>query len=107
MQAVDALAKRLVHPAARLRASRQDVVHLGSRLAFALTHRLHACGAQLERLRTALSGLDPSAVLARGYSITRDAHGKVVADSARVAEGDVVHTTLARGWIESAVRRKG
>jgi exodeoxyribonuclease VII large subunit len=107
MQAVDALTKRLVHPAARLRASRQNVVHLGSRLAFALSHRLHSCGAQLDRLRTALSGLDPGAVLARGYSITRDAQGKVVADSARVAEGEVLKTTLARGWIESAVRRKG
>jgi exodeoxyribonuclease VII large subunit len=107
MQAVDALAKRLVHPAARLRASRQNVVHLGSRLAFALSHRLHSCGAQLERLRTALSGLDPGAVLARGYSITRDAQGKVIADSAQVAEGEVLNTTLARGWIESAVRRKG
>jgi exodeoxyribonuclease VII large subunit len=82
-------------------------LHLGSRLAFALSHRLHACSAQLDRLRTALSGLDPTAVLARGYSITRDAQGKVVADSAQVAEGDVLSTTLARGWIESAVRRKG
>jgi exodeoxyribonuclease VII large subunit len=107
MQAVDALTKRLLHPEARLRASRQHVVHLGSRLAFALSHRLHSCGAQLERLRTALSGLDPGAVLARGYSITRDAQGKVIADPAQVAEGDVLNTTLARGWIESAVRRKG
>jgi exodeoxyribonuclease VII large subunit len=107
MQAVDALTKRLVHPAARLHASRQNAIHLGSRLAFALSHRLHSCGAQLERLRTALAGLDPSAVLARGYSITRDARGKVVADSAQVTDADVLKTTLARGWIESAVRRKG
>jgi exodeoxyribonuclease VII large subunit len=107
MQAVDALTRRLLHPAARLKASRQEVVHLGSRLGFALSHRLHSCGAQLERLRTALSGLDPTAVLARGYSITRDAQGKVVADAARIAEGDVLQTTLARGWIESQVRRKG
>jgi exodeoxyribonuclease VII large subunit len=107
MQAVDALTRRLVHPASRLKASRQHVVHLGSRLGFALSHRLHSCGAQLERLRTALSGLDPGAVLARGYSITRDAQGKVIADAGRLAEGDVLKTTLARGWIESEVRRKG
>src|SRR3954471_18679322 len=99
MQAVDALTRRLVHPAARLKASRQEVLHLGSRLGFALSHRLHSCGAQLERLKTALSGLDPTSVLARGYSITRDAQGKVVADAAKLAQGDVLTTTLARGWI--------
>jgi exodeoxyribonuclease VII large subunit len=107
MQAVDALTRRLLHPAARLKASRQEVLHLGSRLGFALSHRLHSCGAQLERLKTALSGLDPTSVLARGYSITRDAQGKVVADAAKLAQGDVLTTTLARGWIESEVRRKG
>ena len=52
-------------------------------------------------------GLDPNAVLARGYSITRNAAGEVLRDAARVAEGERLVTTLSKGWIESEARRKG
>jgi exodeoxyribonuclease VII large subunit len=45
-------------------------------------------------------------VLARGYSITRNAAGEVLRDAGRVAEGERLHTTLARGALESEVRRK-
>ena len=66
-------------------------------------------GPQLKAIVTILEEMEDSLVILerRGYSITRDAQGKVVADAARVAEGDVLQTTLARGWIESQVRRKG
>jgi exodeoxyribonuclease VII large subunit len=46
-------------------------------------------------------------VLERGYSLTRDAQGEVVRDASRVAEGERLTTTLARGWIESEVTKKG
>jgi exodeoxyribonuclease VII large subunit len=45
-------------------------------------------------------------VLARGYSITRDASGEVLRDAARVGEGSRISTTLARGSLESEVRKK-
>jgi exodeoxyribonuclease VII large subunit len=68
---------------------------------------MEAAGARLEALRAGLTNLDPTAVLGRGYSITRDASGVLLRDAARVREGERVTTTLARGWIESDVRRKG
>jgi exodeoxyribonuclease VII large subunit len=46
-------------------------------------------------------------VLERGYSLTRTAKGDVVVDASRVGEGEVLTTTLAKGWIESEVRKKG
>jgi exodeoxyribonuclease VII large subunit len=46
-------------------------------------------------------------VRARGYSITRAADGRVLRDSAAVAEGERLITTLARGWVESEARRRG
>ena len=107
MQAVDGLARRLVHPADRVRTSRQLVVQLAARLASANARLLDAAAARLERLRTGLSGLDPNAVLARGYSITRDASGQVLRDASRVAEGERLVTTLSKGWVESEARRKG
>jgi exodeoxyribonuclease VII large subunit len=129
MQAVDALARRVVHPAERVRASRRLLAQLAARLASAAARsldaarfrlaaaapqlrsaharRMDAARAELERLRVALAGLDPVAVLARGYSITRRASGEVLRDAQRAAEGERVHTTLAKGWLESEVRRRG
>src|SRR3954470_9404376 len=73
MQKLDGTARRLVHPAERLRSHLQTLAHLRTRLAFAFGHRVHRASARLERVQASLAGLDPSAVLGRGYSITRNA----------------------------------
>jgi exodeoxyribonuclease VII large subunit len=105
-QALDGCARRLVHPASRLHAHRQLVGQLGARLAFAFAHAVHRAGARLGRLQASLASLDPAAVLARGYSITRNAAGELLRDAAAVREGDRLTTTLARGELESEVRKK-
>jgi len=105
-QALDGCARRLVHPASRLHAHRQLVGQLGARLAFAFAHSVHRAGARLGRLQASLASLDPAAVLARGYSITRNAAGELLRDAAAVREGDRLTTTLARGELESEVRKK-
>jgi exodeoxyribonuclease VII large subunit len=107
MQAVDALARRLVHPAERLRSYQDRVAHLGARLSFGLAHRLTSCRGSLQRLEAALRNLGPQEVLARGYSITQDAEGNVVRSAARLDPGAKLRTTLAQGWLESELKRKG
>jgi exodeoxyribonuclease VII large subunit len=107
MQRVDALSRRLVHPRERLRTSRQLLEQLAARLSSAAARRLDNFAAQLAALKAGLVSLNPGAVLERGYSLTRDAAGEVVVDAAQVAEGDRVTTTLAKGWVESEVRKKG
>ena len=107
MQMVDALARRLVHPRERLRTSRQMLEQLTARLSSAASRRLENFAAQLAQLKAGLVGLNPTAVLERGYSLTRNAQGEVVVDASRVAEGERLTTTLAKGWIESEVRKKG
>jgi exodeoxyribonuclease VII large subunit len=107
MQMVDALSRRLVHPRERLRTSRQLLEQLAARLSSAAARRLDNFAAQLAQLKAGLLSLNPSAVLERGYSLTRNAAGEVVVDAGRVAEGDRLTTTLAKGWIESEVRKKG
>jgi exodeoxyribonuclease VII large subunit len=104
-QAVDSPARRLVHPAARLRAHRELVTQLGARLAFALSHRVHRCQAHLARLNATLVSLDPTAVLARGYSITYDRAGNVLRSAAGLREGDPITTTLATGRVASEVKK--
>ncbi|MBI2754311.1 MAG: exodeoxyribonuclease VII large subunit [Betaproteobacteria bacterium] len=107
MQGLDALARRIVHPAERLRASRQLVAQLAARLAAGTGRQLDGFLSRLALSRTSLQSLDPTAVLARGYSITLNVNGDVLRDSNTVNEGERLTTTLARGWIESEVRRKG
>ena len=45
-------------------------------------------------------------ILRRGYSITRDAAGKIVRDAAQVALGDDLSIRLARGELGATVREK-
>ena len=45
-------------------------------------------------------------ILRRGYSITRDAAGRIVRDAAQVALGDDLSTRQARGELGATVREK-
>jgi exodeoxyribonuclease VII large subunit len=104
-QAVDACARRLVHPAERLRGHQQMVTQLSARLGFSFLHSIRSCEAKLARLQAALGGMDPAAVLARGYSITYSASGEVLRDAAQVRNGERLRTTLARGEVHSEVKK--
>ncbi len=107
MQAVDALARRLVHPAERLRTSRQHLGHLAARLAAATAQHLNEFLRRLDVAGARLESLGHDAVLARGYSVTLNARNEVVRDAAAVAVGERIVTGLARGSIESEVKSKG
>src|SRR5512145_224133 len=104
-QAFDAFARRLVHPAQRLRSYRELVAQLTARLAFAFSHKVHRCQAHLGQLRATLASVDPTAVLARGYSITYSASGEVLRTAAAVRPGERIRTTLAQGRLESEVKK--
>jgi exodeoxyribonuclease VII large subunit len=107
MQAVDALARRLVHPAERLRASRQHLGHLAARLAAATAQHLGEFRRRVDVAQARLAGLGHEAVLARGYSLTLHADRRVVRDPASVRDGERIVTVLARGELESDVRKRG
>jgi exodeoxyribonuclease VII large subunit len=106
MQRVDGLARRLVHPAERLRTTGQHLEHLRLRLRTAASRQLEQAGAALRHAESALGGLNPRAVLARGYSLTLNEKREIVRDASRVALGERIFTTLAQGGLESEVRRK-
>ena len=103
-QGLDACTRRLVHPRERLRAHGSLVGQLSARLGFAFLHRLRGGEAKLARLQAGLAGLDPQAVLQRGYSITYGASGAVLRDAAQAKPGERLRTRLARGEVESDVK---
>ena len=104
-QALDSCARRLVHPAERLRSYQQLMIQLFARLGFAFSHRVHRGQAHLAQLSASLLSLDPTAVLERGYSITTTASGAVLRDASTVRPGERVRTRLAKGEIESEVKK--
>jgi exodeoxyribonuclease VII large subunit len=61
---------------------------------------------RLAHLVAVLKERSPQTVLDRGYSITRDAAGRVVRDAAQVALGADVSIYLARGELGATVSRK-
>ena len=60
----------------------------------------------LTHLEATLQALNPSAALARGYSIIRDAEtGEVMVDAAQLEVGQELSVTLARGGAVATVER--
>jgi exodeoxyribonuclease VII large subunit len=127
MQRVDLARRRLLTPAERLARSRERLAEYGRRMRRALpdveaarrenarwSARLRAAAernrqvraSRLEALRANLAHLDPTQVLARGYSIVRDAGGHVRRTSDGLAEGAALDITFSEGGAEARVTRR-
>ncbi len=100
--------------AQRLRAASSDFVRLQDRqtnLSERLLKAMRAGQAQrLVRVDNAaqhLILLDPTKVLARGYSMVQDANGSVVSDAGQVEIGAELRITFAKGWARTEVEERG
>ena len=76
------------------------------RLSAAMQRTLDRHDARLVALQQHLQLLDPQRVLARGYSMVRDAHGKIVVSSERIALGEQLDITFAQGGARAVVQEK-
>jgi len=124
-QRLDQASRRLLTPAQRIARDRERLAQHARGLRRALPD-LAAAGREIDRaarrmaaavarsvaqrarhvaaLHASLGHLDPTRVLARGYSIVRDADGSVRRSSAGLAAGDVLDVTFSEGGAETAVR---
>jgi exodeoxyribonuclease VII large subunit len=59
---------------------------------------------RLAQLEAVLKERSPRTILERGYSITRDAEGKIIRDSIQIAVGSEVSIHLAKGELEAVVK---
>ena len=75
------------------------------RLNSAMTVYLARQDARLLALHQHVQYLDPQQVLARGYSVVRDATGQVVSSSAAIAVGDNLQLIFAQGGAMVAVQK--
>ena len=106
---VELLAQRLAHRAPRIAPAQQGVRVLAEHLRRAHARLLTARRTGLQSAAAQLRAFDPHHTLARGYAIVRDADGAIVRDAARLAPGQRLELSLARGGATvdvSQVRRQ-
>ena len=128
MQAVDYLQRRLVHPAQQLQRQTQQLDQFQQRMQRAsayhhqqehwqwqsLAERLIKASRTAQAQRSVRTDnvaqhlilLDPTKVLARGYSMVQDARGAVVSDAGRVTVGAELQITFAKGWVRTEVKKR-
>ncbi len=75
----------------------------GERLARSARGRLQTVAARLDGFERVAHGLAPERVLARGFSVTRDASGRAMRSADQIGYGDLVTTRLADGSFRSRV----
>jgi exodeoxyribonuclease VII large subunit len=61
---------------------------------------------RLAQLESVLRERSPRTILERGYSITRDAAGRIVRDATQVAIGEDVAIHLARGELAAVIKNR-
>jgi len=88
---------------AHLRTHEAALAVAGARLAPRARRAVTVAGRRLDGIEVQVRALDPARTLARGWSITRDARGRVVRAAAAVAPGDRLVTTVADGEVTSTV----
>lgn len=81
--------------------------HLADRLVKAMHTGQAQRTARVDNAAQHLILLDPTKVLARGYSLVQDANGGVVSDAGQIAIGEELQITLAKGWVRTEVKERG
>ncbi len=79
---------------------RQHVDELYARILGMQRRLMHERGLVLSALGERLRALDPRAVLARGYSITRDLDGNIITNSGDTQRGQSLRVALYRGTLD-------
>jgi len=103
-QRLDSAARRLLTPAQRIEREQRSLAVLARRMSLAARRAVEDHGRRLAASRSALGHLDPTAVLARGYSIVRDSAGHVRRSSEGLAPGDALDVAFSVGGAGVTVR---
>ena len=96
------LSRRLVSPAQRLAALKQEFEKASARLRVTMQSRLRFERSRWVALGQRLDGLSPLKVLGRGYTLTRK-NGKLVRSALQLNTGDTIVTQFADGDVTAEV----
>ncbi|MEW6133551.1 MAG: exodeoxyribonuclease VII large subunit [Pseudomonadota bacterium] len=102
----DALAGRLVAARPQPQDLHAELNQLQQGLGRALARQLQTRRAEVERMAAHLAHLNPEAVLARGYSMVRNARGEVVRSSAQISLDETLDLRFHQGRAKATVTDK-
>ncbi|MBX9742057.1 MAG: exodeoxyribonuclease VII large subunit [Chthoniobacterales bacterium] len=94
---------RSLHPQFQLTEAQQRWNTYQQRLTTYIKHHQILLSARIENLRSSMAALNPDATLARGFTITRDAEGKVMTSAKNRSVGEKISTQFVDGVMTSAV----
>jgi exodeoxyribonuclease VII large subunit len=104
LRRVDDLAGRIPRAATQLLVRQQGFIDRATgRLAADARRQLDMAGLRLELVAGRAAALDPVTTMARGWTITRTADGRILRSPSDVAAGDELVTTTAEGDVRSRV----
>ena len=92
------------NPQPRIWRAQTRIQQLEYRLAESLRAQLSVTRERIGKAVTHLEAVSPLSTLARGYSVTTAADGKVLKQAKQVKTGDTLTTRLADCWVESEVK---
>ncbi|MBP2167881.1 exodeoxyribonuclease VII large subunit [Erwinia toletana] len=90
-------------PQGRIHRAQQQLQQWHYRLQQGMQAQLNRDKQRFGNLAAQLEGVSPLATLARGFSVTTAADGKVVKKTRQLQPGDTLKTRLDDGWVESQV----
>jgi len=82
---------------------RRELSEVHARLRLSLSRSQEGCRQRFDHLEARLNSCDYRQVLRRGFSVTRDADGRIVGSVGQVAEGQTMTTELKDGTIASRI----
>lgn len=91
------------HPVKLLAEAGHRIELASHRMQQGVQHRLERLEDRIRSREDMLRHLGPEAVLARGFSFTMDARGRVVTDADQLRAGDELLTQLAKGRVRSRI----
>ncbi|QMI06087.1 exodeoxyribonuclease VII large subunit [Citrobacter sp. RHB25-C09] len=92
------------NPQPRIHRAQSRIQQLEYRLAENIRVRLSMTRERFGNAVTHLEAVSPLSTLARGYSVTSSADGKVLKETKQVKPGDTLTTRVSDGWVESEVK---
>lgn len=93
------------HPEEMFERRWQRLDELSERMAGAAGDAIRTASNKRDVAEARLKGMNPLAVLERGYAVVLDANGRAVTDAAAVSSGDLVRAMLHKGSVEAAVTK--
>ena len=102
----EALAARMASARPQPQDLHTELNQLQQGLGRALARHLQNRRAEVERMAAHLAHLNPEAVLARGYSMVRNAKGEVVRSSAQITLDETLNLRFHHGSAEALVTKK-